>query len=245
MSEILKPTDDIFPELKEIPGILRIGVDIDGVVADIRKPVAGLILEKYGIDVLAIWNQGPTNYQLQEWPEIKSIPGAPEFVRELIDGVQIYQQALPIPGAIETLNLWKTQGYEIWFISARSKTRHEVATKKWFSENNLGWAINRILLYDSFNGEKNYFKTQASARFSPHIFIEDHAETVRGISSPSMMAKLVIKYSWNMAEDIGSQSVLVKDWSEINAVVQEASRWHYQVVSHNIDTERSRSVHYD
>ena len=50
-----------------------------------------------------------------------------------------------------------------------------------------------------------------------------------------MMAKLVLKYPWNMAEEIGFQAIYLNNWQEMDEMVQTASCWHYFLFSQNVN----------
>lgn len=212
-------------EIKETePRILKIGVDMDANVDEIDTWVCRLVKRGLGIDIREKLKKGPTNFWLDQWPEIKAHPRGPAFVRELFRRTFIYETARPVPGAVETLNKWRKQGHEIWFITARTKEVLGQVTLEWLEKNNLGWAKERLLMRQTSAEDRIEFKARQTQRLDLHFFIEDHAETVRMISSDSMINKLVLKYSWNIAEDIGDKSKFVKNWQEIDGIVQNASR---------------------
>lgn len=229
MSEILKP-QIVFPkENKETPpGVLRIGVDLDANIDEIDTWVYRLVKRGLGVDIKKkLKDEGSTNFWLHQWEEIRRIPHGPNFVKELFKRPFIYEYARPIPGAIETLNKWKEQGHEIWFITARTKDELYQVTLEWLEKNNLGWAKNRLLMPPSSEKDRVKFKKNEAQRFGLHFFIEDHAETVKTVTPSSLIRNLVLKYSWNIAEDIGLQSAYVENWQEIDRIIQEASCWHY------------------
>ncbi|MBU3957382.1 hypothetical protein KKI19_03880 [Patescibacteria group bacterium] len=229
MSEFLKP-EIIFPkENKETPpGVLRIGVDLDANVDEIDTWVCRLVKRGLGVDIKKkLEDEGSTNFWLHQWEEIRNIPHGPDFVKEIFKRTFVYECARPIPNAIETLNKWKEQEHQIWFITARTKDALYQVTLEWLEKNNLGWAKNRLLMPQSLEKDRVRFKNSEAQRLDLHFFIEDHAETVKAVTPSSLIRNLVLEYSWNVTEDIGSQSAYVENWQEIDRIVQEASRWHY------------------
>jgi len=225
MSEVLKP-EIVFPkENKESPpGILRIGVDLDANVDEIDTWVCRLVKRGLGVDIKKkIEDEGSTNFWLDQWEEVRSISHGPNFVRELFKRPFIYEYARPIPGAIKTLNKWREQGHQIWFITARTKGDLYQVTLEWLEKNNLGWAKSKLSMPQSLGEDRVNFKNSEAQRLDLHFFIEDHAETVRTVTPSSLVRNLVLEYPWNVAEDIGSQSAYVKNWQEIDRIVQEAS----------------------
>lgn len=226
MSEILKPAP---PEIKEIPGILRIGVDIDGVVANIKPVVRKMVLEKLGVDLDSVSKgKDAIEYWLHEWPEIKSIPRGPKFVLDMWGNPAVFEGAEQIPGAVEILNEWHRIGYQISFITARVKPLVGEATLCWMRKNGLGWAGENNVFFPQFSNEdRRIFKSEVVKKLSLHAFIEDHAETLRMTSSASMMVKILLKYPYNINEDAGTQVKRANTWEEIGEIIQETSRWHH------------------
>jgi uncharacterized HAD superfamily protein len=207
---------------KKKPQVLRIGVDLDACVVDLICWASRLIKRKLRVDLNKIFKKGPVDYWIQDWPEIKKAQGE-NFIFELYQKPFVYQHAKAIPKAVKILNQWKKQGHQIWIITARPEEAQK-ATLEWLKENQLGWARKRVLFTGHSPKERAGFKSRVARELDLHLFIEDHAETVRAIGSPSMILKLVLKYPWNMAEKIGKKARFVEDWQEIDKIVQKLSR---------------------
>jgi len=207
--------------------VLRIGVDLDLCVVNLYSGLIRIFKNELKLDFEKIINNGPVSFWLHEWPEVKKSSRAMIFVNEVFKKPFIYQDAVPIPGAVEVLNKWRKQGHRIWLITARPKKTVGKITLQWLKNNNLGWANKRTLFSGYSYKERANFKSKVSKELDLHVFIEDHAEAVRKIDSDSMILKLVLKYPWNMAEKIGKKARFVEDWQEIDKVVQS--------VSHNLD----------
>ena len=225
MSEVLKP-EIVFPkEIKETPGILRIGVDLDGNVDEIDTWTCRLI--KRGLGVKVDLRKGVINFWLDKLPEIQQIPGGPAFVNQIFEKSFIYETAKPIPGAVETLNKWKDQNHQIWFITARPKESLDQITFDWLDRNGLKWAKDKVFFREFWGEDRTQFKADKAAMLNLHVLIEDYADTVRMCHSSLMMVKLVLKYPWNVTEVIGPQAVRVNNWQEMDKIIQDTSRWHY------------------
>lgn len=206
--------------------ILRIGVDLDACVVDLDLWVSRLIKRRLKVDIKEIMKKGPVNFYIQEWPEIQKKSGE-NFVKEIFQRPFVYKNAKPISEAVRVLNRWRKQGHQIWVITARPKEVAGEVTLEWLKNNGLGWTKSRVLFSGYSPSERAHFKSKIAKELNLHIFIEDHAEAVRKIDSDSMILKLVLKYPWNMAEEIGDKGKFVENWQEIDKVVQS--------VSHNID----------
>lgn len=207
---------------KKSPQRLRLGVDLDACVVDLSYWASRLIKRRLGLDFKAITKKGPVNFWLHEWPEIKKVKGE-NFIKDMFKKPFVYEYAKPIPGAVRVLNKWKKQNHQIWIITARPKEMAKETTFRWLRKNRLGWTTKKVLFTGHSPKERANFKSQVAHKLDLHIFIEDHAETVRAIDSPSMIIKLVLRYPWNMAEEIGKKAKFVKNWQEIDKIVQELS----------------------
>jgi len=208
--------------IKKSPKNLRIGVDLDACIVDLVYWASRLIKRGLKVDLKKILKKGPVDFWLHHWPEVKKIKGE-NFILAMFEKPFIYQYAKPIPGAVKVLNKWKRQGHQIWLITARPKKTVGKITLQWLGKNNLDWAKKRILFTGYSYKDRANFKSEASRKLNLHVFIEDHAEAVRAIDSPSMIIKLVLKHPWNMAENIGKKAKFVKDWQEIDKIIQKLS----------------------
>jgi len=153
--------------ITEDPGELNIGIDLDGVVANISSEVRKMVLEGLGIDASLAGNR-------------KNSRG-PQFVLGMWDNPALYEAAEQIPGAVDTINEWRTHGFQIWFITARTKNSVGEATLNWLERNGLGWAKKekRVLFPQPSDKDKVLFKSRAVKKLALHIVIEDYANILR------------------------------------------------------------------
>jgi uncharacterized HAD superfamily protein len=207
---------------KKHPQVLRIGVDLDACVVDLTYWISRLFKRRLGINIKKILGKGPVDFWLHEWPEVKKAKGE-NFIKAVFQKPFIYEYAKPVPGAIKVLNKWRKQGHQIWIITARPEEMAKEITFRWLKKNKLGWTTKKILFTGHSRKRRAGFKSRVARELDLHAFIEDHAETVRAIDSPSLIVKLVLKYPWNMAEKIGRKARFVEDWQEIDRIVQEIS----------------------
>jgi hypothetical protein len=202
------------PEQKEISKLLKIGVDIDGTILKIDTWIFRIIKRYLGVDLRKV----PVSYHLEKLPEIVAIPNGPAFVRKMFECTFIYEKAIPIAGALETLEKWKTFGHQIWFVTARPKNLKEV-TEKWFADHNLAWATENIIFMDDFSVDRAKYKNEIAGRLGFDVLIDDHPETLRIASSSTLIAKIGLRCPANQNEDVGENSVLVESWKEIDKIV--------------------------
>ncbi len=214
-AETLKPN-----EFEEIPGRLRIGVDLDGVVADIFTWIARLYKRKFNYDLRK--TPGPVEYQIGNRPDVLATPYGKEFCHYLLETDFLYQNAHLIKGAAEYLNLWRRQGHQLLFITARSHRRQNL-TEDWLAGRGLDW----VGVSYRTSGEKvEDYKAKVVREGRFHIMIDDHGPTIASLNSQSLLVKIAPRYSWNEAEDLGG-GIFCQNWKQTNQMVQTASYIHY------------------
>jgi len=201
-------------EQKEIPKILRIGVDIDGTILEIDTWIYRTIKRGLKVDLRKI----PLAYHIENLPEITVIPNGRHFVEKIFEETYIYEKARPIASAIETIQKWKNKGHQLWFITARPKTLREI-TSDWFNQHGLSWAIEQIIYMDDFSIDRALYKNEVAKRLGLEVLIDDHAETLKTADAITLRIKIGLKYPWNQNEDIGQNSILVASWEEIDRIV--------------------------
>ncbi|MFZ5366282.1 MAG: 5' nucleotidase, NT5C type [Patescibacteria group bacterium] len=205
---------------KEVPQTLRIGVDIDANVDNLYLWFCRLARRRFKIN---LGFEDLSIFWLDRIPKMKTFPNAPVFVEEVFAREFVYQNAKPIPGAIKTLNKWRNQGHEIWLVTARPQEALAPVTYDWLRKNGSPWATERVIFRDSWGKNRARFKADVAKKLDLHVFIEDHAETVKMIKSPSLIVNVVLEYPWNINEDIGNKSIFAKNWKQIDEIVQAIS----------------------
>lgn len=219
MTERLTPL-----EPKETPGILRIGVDLDGIVINPYKIICQKLKEKLGVEIDPF--KGIRSYYLTKWPEIAELPDGPKIVLDLFTDPEIYLLAEPVTNAIPVLNALRNQGHQILFITARNHNFRGL-TEFWFEQHGLAWAKAQTLFQNTEKDDRANWKAQIAETHNLHILIDDHAPTMKSVTTKSMFVKILISYPWNKEEDVGAPSIFVNGWEEIFLVVQNLSCWHY------------------
>lgn len=211
-------------ETKEIPGILRIGVDLDGIVCDVESIIREQILNNLGFDIRSV--SGPVPYWIPDWPQIKVIPGGPEYVNKIFNDSYVIENVSPIDGAISALNRFHLEGHKIWFVTARHSDLREL-TLAWLEKNGLPWASSERVIFRDGDENSAEFKRQTSVRFRFNIFLDDCAQYIRPLDNPELWLKLLLKYQWNMGEEIGTGAKICQDWEEISQIIDNLSSWHF------------------
>lgn len=207
----------LHPESNEFFRPLRIGVDIDSTIFNINPWLRKIIKKGLHFDIFQVQK---FTYNLERWPEILARPNGEKFIKLLFAHPYIYENAKPLPGAIETLNLWRSQGHEMWFPTARPQHLLKKTTLNSFSLHGLGWATDRIIFADSFASNRSDFKKRVVQEFGLQVLIDDHAETLKNVCSVSLESKIGLRWPWNKDEDVGD-ALLVDNWEQIAEIVSK------------------------
>lgn len=198
-------------------------IDFDGVIANDHDIVRELIFQKFGLDINEVLAAGEENsYWLPEWRKIRAIPGAVAFCYRLFRKREVYDKAVPFPGAVEILNKWHDQGDVIGINTSRASTIPEVreASIEWLIRYGLEWLWPNVY----FGGEKNLI----AQRWRAGIAVDDYEPVLAKIDVP---VKILFGNHFYQDKNPGPGISRARDWWELDKIVQSIG------MSHNIDTE--------
>jgi len=224
---------------EETLGLLRIGVDLDGVVVDTVQKMAEMVRKRFSIDINQIMKKKrKVDYWLLNWPELKRIPGCVDFIAQKFKEPAVYQTAKPIKGAISILNKWAFIGHQIWLITARPKSL-KLTTQNWLKSYGLERFSKeeKIIFHQLENEIDAEYKIQVVKNLRLHIFIEDNPKTLKKITAASIIRKILLSFPYNFGQETGQKTDLVKNWQEIDQIVEAASslhrhRYHFYVAQY-------------
>lgn len=108
---------------------LRIGLDIDGVVADSFPVFIRELNRHYGKDIKELNNYDMTEIYGVAWDEMS------QFFHDNMD--YLFSAPKPMTGAVESINCLLEAGHEIIYVTARACGAEEEITGKWFEDNNI------------------------------------------------------------------------------------------------------------
>lgn len=108
---------------------LRIGLDIDGVVADSFPVFIRELNKHYGKDITELKTYNMTDIYGVEWDEMS------QFFHDNME--YLFSAPKPMPGAVEGINDLVESGHEIVYVTARAPGAEEILTCKWFDDNKI------------------------------------------------------------------------------------------------------------
>lgn len=170
---------------------LTIGLDIDGVIADLHDKLLE-IARKY----TNIPEDEKQEYKLRDMNGVSRDVENRVF-EELFKTHQI-EDVPVVPGAVEIINSWYDLGHKIILLTARAKHWKE-QTEKWL--NNIGLKYDQ-LVFDDNKGEQ-------AQQMGIDIFIDDKPENVLDLQAHDVEA-LLFEQPWNQDMDLPQ----IQDWAE-------------------------------
>jgi uncharacterized HAD superfamily protein len=107
---------------------MKLGIDIDGVLADFMGGFSALTEQEFGIKL-------PQPWQTYDWHKDNGVtPEQTNYLWELIKSGPFYGTLMPLPGAldaIERLNKLSLKDHDIYFITSRNGTLTKFWTEMW------------------------------------------------------------------------------------------------------------------
>ncbi|MGI6450460.1 MAG: 5' nucleotidase, NT5C type [Desulfitobacteriia bacterium] len=146
---------------------LKIGLDIDGVVANSFPVFLRELNKHYGKNLAQI-----DNYKMTELYEV-SEDDLGAFFNENVE--YLYSAPEPIAGALASIEAWFQAGHEIIFITARKLGIEERVTRKWFQK--YGLPDEKIIFVGGAS------KTFAVKEYRLDVFVEDFMSNVLEIAA--------------------------------------------------------------
>lgn len=174
---------------------LKIGLDIDGVIADSFPVFTEELNRKYGKNVPQIDNYDFGKVYDVAWEELDC------FFSQNME--YLYSTPEPVSGSVESILSLVAAGHEIVYVTARKAGAEEQVTIKWMEEKQIPYAERVFTGGDS--------KTLAVKEYGINVFVDDFISNSKEIASigvpvllldaPYNQGKLpegVIRcYSWN------------------------------------------------
>ena len=191
---------------------LRIGIDIDNVVADSNP--------SYVASYNQFFNKNVKVSEIDFFHPERSLGVTVEEINEFIVANlhnEDFQMNLdPIKEAAPLIQRWVKKGYEIFYISVRPREIAKV-TEDWLTKH--GFWVKNARLY-TFDASKKYtdieYKTGIADFEKIDIFIEDKKDIAEGMKIPTFL----IDRSWNRGR-LPKHVKRVFSWKEIEKTVGE------------------------
>lgn len=197
---------------------LKIGIDIDNVIADSYPHYIDAFNRRFGTAVK--YEEIFHFYYLEKNVGVEENLVA-EFIESIVHSEKFQLQIPPITNALEVIKKWLKNGHSVHFITSRPiDTKTE--TIKWLKKH--GFMLKGITL-DLYNEKEhnfshisriNSYKRMVADEKRLDIFIEDSIDIAKSMDIPV----LLIDRPWNRG-NLPKNVKRVKNWEEIdNYVIQ-------------------------
>lgn len=182
--------------------LLKIGVDIDGVLADIVQRILPLLARECGREVTH------DDIFCYRFSEALSIPEerVHALMEEVIAGGH-FEAAPIIPGAAEALQALRQ--HAIWLVTSRPE-RVRDQTVRWLARHQVPYSC--LLFAPALD------KARRGDGFD--LFVEDYLEGALALSSQGIPV-LLFDRPWNQRPLLPANVQRVRDWQEVLAAVEQ------------------------
>ena len=161
---------------------MRVGVDIDGVLADIEAPVLVMLRERYGIELIRE-DIDRWNYVVEEF----DIP-APEYLSMMDEAWAQGDVPLEEPDLSESLRRIKDASNTVTIISKRTRPSHPSVVQ---------WLHDHDLWYDSLV----FAWGESKLNYPIDILVDDHTRIVEQAARHPNKTVFLRDQSWNRSVD--------------------------------------------
>src|SRR3989344_2362205 len=190
---------------------LRIGIDIDNVIADSYPAYLHRYNQKFGTKIR--WEEVTDFYFSTRETDSKD---SREYIYSLIESEVFQMEIVPYIDAATVINRWNNNGYQIHYVTARPLSSREV-TKAWLKKHGF-WTKGATLdMYDESKQTNDIdYKKGVVLEKKIDLMIEDAKEIAQALEIPV----LLLDRPWNSGE-LPSYVTRVKDWTEIEGIVSD------------------------
>jgi len=188
--EVLPEMTIVYPKelLENIIWPKRICVDLDGVICEYDFPK--IIKSFFGVDI--------SSKMIFAYDLAEVLGVAPMLIKTMFNE-QVYGKPTLVEGAIDTLDEWKSKGYELVIYSNRVKYMGKKEL--------IRWLINYQIPFDGIDGGQGAYD----------VHIDDLPSKLMGTDSE---VKLLFNQPWNeRCLNITGKLIRVNSWDEISQIV--------------------------
>lgn len=188
---------------------LRIGIDIDNVIADSYPVYLHRYNQKFGTKIR--WEEVTDFYFSTRETDAKD---SQEFIYTLINSEVFQMELPPYRDAAAVINGWSKNGYQIHYVTARPQSTQKV-TETWLKKHGF-WVNGATLdMYDErIHVNDTDYKKGVVAEKKIELMIEDALEIAEALPIPV----LLLDRPWNRG-GLPSHVTRVKDWDEIDKLI--------------------------
>lgn len=184
---------------------MRIGLDLDGVIANIRTETGFRYVRDFGNKE---WNK------VKNYLRTSDAPGVPDgWMRKQFEDKTFWLNAIAFEDGYYMSNKWFSEGHDVYIITARYPGEMDV-TERWLEE----WDIIVTDLISQPINEKH----KLVDKLHLDLFVEDNPEEAKIIAEK--IPSLLIDACYNDTGD-GGDAIRINDLYDVDKVVQQWPRY--------------------
>lgn len=200
---------------------LKIGIDIDNVIADSYPHYINAFNKNFGTNVK--YEEIFHFYYLEKNVGVDEMLVS-QFIESIVHSEQFQLQIPPVSNALDIIKKWIAKGFLLHYITSRpSDTKEE--TIKWLKMQGF---YQRGVTLDLYNEKEhnskhisriNDYKKSVADRKKVDLFIEDSIDIAKSLDIPVFL----IDKPWNQGS-LPKNVIRVKDWYEIDNLLNKRCR---------------------
>lgn len=193
---------------------MKIGIDLDAVVADMMSPLIDFHNKKYGTNFKIADHITFSIEKIWKCTEEEAIRRCFEFFQS-----DFLNQIKPVPGAVEGINLLSNQ-HELHVITSRPDLLNK-HTSNWIEEYfpKKFKSINHSNQF-SKKGSIKRKKSNICKELKIDLMIEDHLEYALDCASLDIKV-LLMNMPWNQTKELPKNIIRVNSWKEIINIISK------------------------
>lgn len=182
---------------------MRIGLDIDGVVADFTGGINTAYEWWFGEECPIVWDEWDSYKQSEHFPSwsVCSI---------WADKARIWERMPFLPGAAAGIDSLLTQGHQLVFLTARSSVECVAQTKWWYAREiaeRFGLGMDR--LYTGLHQSKHTIPCS--------VYVDDGPDELKALREAGK-STIRFDHPWNKKRPA---TAFVKSWKELTSLIGE------------------------
>lgn len=190
---------------------LRIGIDIDNVIADSYPAYLSRYNERFGTKIIL---EEVTDFYFST-RDVTQKDGQ-EFIYRLITDDTFQMELPPYRDVPEVISRWSKKGYRIHYITARPESTRNV-TQKWLQKHGFGVLDATLDMYDeNKHSDDTDYKIGVVVEKKIDLMIEDAKEIACALPIPVIL----LDRPWNRGT-LPSHVIRVADWLQIERILED------------------------
>lgn len=179
---------------------MRLGVDLDGVIADSTPEMKVRMKRDFGVEV----KEEAFDWDYETVKKLYDIPD--DYIKKMFNDVWFWSKSIVHAENVEQLRIWRSEGHEIHIITGRPQAELALVTRRWLK--------NKDVPFDHLSFEPLMYKVDYLKKHDISVMFEDMFFEANKIGSYGLTC-FVIRRHWNSSYESRVTNPLVSYIDEL------------------------------